>query len=129
MTARRTMAVLHSVGIEFWLPLPFLGILFWYGGNLMAQQVMSCSYATVNQIQADTQLEMKLSVPVVLIQAEVDKSLGVTSVAVRTSDSTLSKLEFKYPETEIKNIETIIAQELGMSIASVRKLTRYKIIN
>jgi hypothetical protein len=129
MTARRTMAVLHSLGIEFWLPLPFLGILFWYGGNFMAQQVMSRSYATVNQLQADTQLEMKLSVPVVLIQVEVDKSLGVSSVAVKTTDSTLSKLEFKYPETEIKNIETMIVEELGMPAASVRKLTRYKIIN
>jgi hypothetical protein len=129
MTARRAMALLHSLGIEFWLPLPFLAILFWYGGNLMAQQVMSRSYATVNQLQADTQLEMKLSVPVVLIQVEVNKGLGVSYVAVKTTDSTLSKLEFKYPETEIKSIEKMIAQELGITIASVRKLTRYKIIN
>jgi hypothetical protein len=129
MTARRTMALLHSLGIEFWLPLPFLAILFWYGGNLMAHQVMSRSYATVNQLQADTQLEMKLSVPVVLIQVEVNKGLGVSYVAVKTTDSTLSKLEFKYPETEIKSVEKMIAQELGITIASVRKLTRYKIIN
>ncbi len=129
MTPRRAMALLHSLGIEFWLPLPFLAIFFWYGGNLMAQQVMSRSYATVNQLQADTQLEMKLSVPVVLIQVEVNKGLGVSYVAVKTTDSTLSKLEFKYLETEIKSIENMIAQELGMPVASVRKLTRYKIIN
>ncbi len=123
----RWLQRLHSLGWEFWLPLPFLGILFWFSGNFIAEQVLSRPYGTVNTLQADSQSEVKLSVTVLLINAEVNKTRGVTKVAVRTTDTKLKKLEFEFPATEISEIEKAIAQELGMSIENVRRLTRYQL--
>jgi hypothetical protein len=127
MFRHRWLHLLHSLGLEFWLPLPFLGVLFWFGGNLMTDRVLSRSYTTVNQLQADTQLEVKLSLTVVLIQAVINKTEGVTFVAVKTTDSTLKKLEYEFPVTEVGEVESAIAQELDMSIEQTRKLVRYQI--
>jgi hypothetical protein len=127
MSSHRWQQKLHSLGWEFWLPLPFLGILFWVGGNSTAEQVLSRSYNTPNQLQADTQLEVTLKLTVLMINAEVDKTAGVTRVGVKTTDSTLKKLEFEFPVTEFSQVEVAIAQELGMSIEDVRKLVRYQI--
>ena len=127
MFRHRWLYLLHSLGLEFWLTLPFLGVFFWFGGNLMAEQVLSRSYTTVNQLQADTQLEVKLSLTVVLIQAVINKTEGVTIVAVKTTDSTLKKLEYEFPVTDVGQVETAIAHELDMSIEQTRKLVRYQI--
>ncbi|MFB2977210.1 hypothetical protein [Microseira sp. BLCC-F43] len=93
----------------------------------MTDRVLSRSYTTVNQLQADTQLEVKLSLTVVLIQAVINKTEGVTFVAVKTTDSTLKKLEYEFPVTEVGEVESAIAQELDMSIEQTRKLVRYQI--
>ena len=127
MFRHRWLHLLHSLGLEFWLPLPFLGGLFWFGGNRMADQVLSRPYTTVNQLQADTQLEVKLSLTVVLIKAVINKTEGLTIVAVKTTDSTLKKLEYEFGVTEVGEIESAIANELGMSIEQTRKLVRYQI--
>ncbi|HAX77852.1 MAG TPA: hypothetical protein DCY88_18935 [Cyanobacteria bacterium UBA11372] len=127
MFRHRWLYLLHSFGLEFWLPLPFLGVLFWFGGNLMTEHVLSRPYTTVNQLQADTQLEVKLSLTVVLIQAVINKTEGVTFVAVKTTDSTLKKLEYEFGVTEVSEVESAIAQELNMSIEQTRKLVRYQI--
>jgi cell division protein FtsX len=127
MSSNRWQQLLHSSLLEFWLPLPLLGVLFWFSGNLMAEQILSRSYDSVNKLQADNQLDVKLSMTVVFIQAEIDKTKGVTLVAIKTTDSSLKKLEFEFPNTNISQVETAIAQELGMSIENVRKLVRYQI--
>ncbi|MCU0545474.1 MAG: hypothetical protein MUE44_25445 [Oscillatoriaceae cyanobacterium Prado104] len=127
MFRHRWLHLLHSLGLEFWLPLPFLGVFFWFGGNLMAKEALSRSYTTVNQLPADTQLEVKLSLTVVLIQATINKSEAVTFVAVKTTDSTLKKLEYEFPFTDISQVESAIARELNMSIEQTRKLVRYQI--
>jgi hypothetical protein len=127
MSSQRWCQLSQFPIIKFWLPLPLLAVFFWFGGNLMAEQILSRPYNSVNKLTADSQLDVKLSVTVVLIQAEIDKIKDVTKVAVKTTDSSLKKLEFEFPTTNISQIEIAIAQELGMSIENIRKLVRYQI--
>jgi hypothetical protein len=117
----------RSLWLEFWLPLPLLGILFWLGGNMVTNQVLSRPYTTVNKLQADTQQEVKLSVTVLLIKAEIDKNKGVTRVIVKTTDPELKTLEFEFLLAEATQVEALIAQKLGLSPTDVRKLVRYQL--
>jgi hypothetical protein len=117
----------RSLWLEFWLPLPLLGILFWLGGNMVTNQVLSRPYTTVTKLQADTQQEVKLSVTVLLIKAEIDKNKGVTRVIVKTTDPELKTLEFEFLLAEATQVEALIAQKLGLSPTDVRKLVRYQL--
>lgn len=114
---------------KFWLPLPLVGILFWLGGTAIARQVLHASYTSANQLQADTQLEMKLSVAVLVINAEIDQRRNTTAVSIKTTDSNLKRLEYEFPATQPKQIEDAIAQEIGLPVQEVRKLVRYRMMN
>lgn len=119
--------ILDSLWLEFWLPLPLLGVVFWLGGSLIKDQVLSRPYTTVSTLQADTERDVQLSLTVLLIKAKIKKSEGLTQVEVRTVDSTLKKLEFEFPVTEFEQVESSIAQKLGLSREDVRKLVRYQV--
>ncbi|MBD1833596.1 hypothetical protein H6F61_13120 [Cyanobacteria bacterium FACHB-472] len=127
MSSPRWLQKLHSLGLEFWLPLPLLGIAFWVGGGILTDKVLSRPYGTVDKLQADTQLEVQLSVTVLVIKADIKKSEGFTRVQVKTTDSALKKLEFEFPVTELSGVEAKIAQELKLSREDVRKLVRYQV--
>ncbi|NJN57648.1 MAG: hypothetical protein HC879_09175 [Leptolyngbyaceae cyanobacterium SL_5_9] len=120
---------LQRLGLEFWLPLPLLGVCFWVGGGLLTSQVLSRPYGTENTLQADVQLEVSLSVSVSLIRAVVNQDEASTLVEVKTVDSALKQLEFEFPVTELSQVEAAIAQELGLSIEEVRRLVRYEIVD
>ncbi|MBD1928259.1 hypothetical protein H6F74_18685 [Trichocoleus sp. FACHB-90] len=127
MSSPRWLQKLHSLGLEFWLPLPLLGIAFWVGGGILTDKVLSRPYGTVDKLQADTQLEVQLSVTVLVIKADIKKSEGFTRVQVKTTDSALKKLEFEFPVTDLSGVETKISQELKLSREDVRKLVRYQV--
>lgn len=119
--------VLHSLWLEFWLPLPLLGVVFWVGGSFIKEQVLSRPYTTVSTLQADTERAVQLSVIVLLIKAKIQQSEGLTQVEIKTADPTLKKLEFVFPVTEFEQVEANIAQKLGLSREDVRKLVRYQV--
>ncbi len=127
MSLPRWCKALNVLWLEFWLPLPLLGVGFWLTGSLLTEQVLSRPYSTVNTLQANAQRKVQLSVTVLVITAEIDKSEGVTKVELKTAESTLKTLEFEFPVTEFNQVETNIAQELGLSRAEVRKLVRYQV--
>ena len=129
MSSPRWLQALRPLLLEFWLPLPLLGIIFWLGGNSVTSQVLSRSYNTVSKLQADTQQEVQLSVTVLVIKAEIDRSEGLTKVEVKTADPALKKLEFEFPVTQVSQVETAIAQKLGLSREDVNKLVRYQVKN
>ncbi|WP_009631235.1 hypothetical protein [Synechocystis sp. PCC 7509] len=112
-----------------WLVLPILGLTFWYGSDVASDRILSRPYGTVAQLEADAQLEVKLSVTIVVIKAEIDKELGFTTVQVKNTNPVLTSLEFQFPVTEFAQVESAISQELGLSIAEVRKLVRYRVRN
>ena len=129
MLSSRWLQTLRPLLLEFWLPLPLLGIIFWLGGNFVNSQVLSRSYSTVTKLKADTQQQVQLPVTVLVIQAQIERSEGITKVAVKTADPELKKLEFEFPVTQVSQVETLIAQKLGLSREDVRKLVRYQIKN
>lgn len=120
---------LQGLGLEFWLPLPLLALIFWLSCSLMATQVLSRSYAAKDKLQADTQLEVHVSANVSMIKAVIDRTEGITQVEVQTTESSLRKLEFVFPVADASQVEMTIAQELGLSRQDVRKLVRYEILD
>ncbi|MBD0346210.1 MAG: hypothetical protein ICV63_15580 [Coleofasciculus sp. Co-bin14] len=129
MSLPRWLQALRPLLLEFWLPLPLLGIIFWLGGNFVTSQVLSRPYSTVSKLQADTQQEVQLSVTVLVIKAEIERSEGVTQVEVKTADPELTRLKFEFPVTEVSQVEAAIAQKLGLSREEVKKLVRYQVKN
>jgi len=129
MSLPRWLQFLRPLWLEFWLPLPLLGIIFWLGGNAVTSQVLSRPYSTVSKLQADTQQEVQLTVTVLVIKAEIEKNEGLTSVEVKTADPELTRLKFEFPVTEVSQVEEAIAQKLGLSREHVKKLVRYQVKN
>lgn len=129
MISFRWLRALSVLGLEFWLALPLLGFAFWFATSVLTDHVLSRPYGTTTQLEADTQLEVHLSVTVVVIQAEVNREQGFTKVEVMTKDSVLKKLDFIFPVTDFDEIEATIAQELGLSRENVRRLVRYQVRN
>jgi hypothetical protein len=129
MSLPRWLQFLRPLWLEFWLPLPLLGIIFWFGGNAVTSQVLSRPYSTVSKLQADTQQEVQLSLTVLVIKAEIEKNEGLTSVEVKTADPELTRLKFEFPVTEVSQVEEAIAQKLGLSREDVNKLVRYQVKN
>lgn len=127
MSSPRWLQSLRPLWLEFWLPLPLLGIVFWCGGNFVTRQVLSRPYSTVNKLQVDTQQQVQLSVTVLVIEAQMKRREGITRVAVKTTDPQLNKLEFEFPVTEVSQVEATIARKLGLSREDVRKLARYQV--
>ncbi|MEP0919718.1 hypothetical protein NC981_23085 [Leptolyngbya sp. DQ-M1] len=126
---RRVIQQVKLIGAEFWLALVVAGILFWLTGSAIAHQVLHGSYTSPSQLQADTQLEMKLSVTVLVIHAEIDQRRKTTAVSIKTTDSNLKKLEYEFPIIDARQVESVIAEEIGLPIQEVRKLVRYRIVN
>lgn len=129
MVSPRWLQALRPLWLEFWLPLPLLGILFWLGGNFVTSKVLSRPYSTLSKLQADTQQEVQLSINVLTIKAQIERSQGITQVDVKTADPELKTLKFEFLVTEVSQVEEAIAQKLGWSREEVKKLARYKVKN
>ncbi|MDF5735583.1 MULTISPECIES: hypothetical protein [unclassified Nostoc] len=120
---------MQGLGLEFWLPLPLIAVVFWLGCSFLAAQELSRPYSTKKKLQSDTQLEARVSVNVLLINAAVNRTKRITQVEVETADPILKRLELELPTIEFSQIETTIAQELGLPREDVRKLVRYEVVD
>ncbi|MEH2313450.1 MAG: hypothetical protein V7K35_19050 [Nostoc sp.] len=120
---------LRGLGLEFWLPLPLVAVVFWLSCSFLAAQQLSQSYSTKTKLQSDTQLEARVSVNVLLINAAVNRTQKITQVEVKTVDPILKRLELELPTIEFSQIEATIAEELGLPRQDVRKLVRYEIVD
>ncbi len=127
MTQPRWLQALSTLGIEFRLPLPLLGLIFWVGGGLVSDRELSHSYNSRLVFQADTQQEGRMARRVRSIQVEIKKHQGVSRVKVQIVNSALKELAFEFPFTELSQIEAAISQELGLSPEYVKKLVRYQV--
>lgn len=107
---------LHTLKIQFLLPLPLLLIAFGLGGESLTNQLLNRSYSTADKLQADTQTVKILLVANVLVtNAEIEKEQEFTLVELKTTNSLLKKLEFEVPVTELSKVKAMIAQEMGLS--------------
>lgn len=120
---------LQASGADFWLPLPFVAIAFWFGSSFLMAQELRQSNLTENKLQADTQLEATVSINISRINAIINRKQGTTQVEVETAEPILKRLELELPVTEVNQIETAIVQELRLSRQEIRQLVRYEIVN
>lgn len=125
---RRSARWLH-LGLEFWLPLPLVGLTFWGLTGWFNQRVLSQPPTAVTAIEAPTpeQITLSLTLTVLSIDAEIDQRSRSTEVTVRTAGSALEEMEFKFPVTDFEDVEAAIAQELGLTREVTRSLIRYRI--
>lgn len=127
MPSLRFLQLLHRLGWEFWLPLPLIAVVFWIVGNFIAVQVLNRPYDSINKLQANTQLDTTLSITVLAINAEIDRSRGVTYVSVRATNATLKTLQYEFRATQADQVEVAIARELEIPVDHIRKLISYRI--
>lgn len=127
MLDSKWLKILKSLGLEFWLALPLLGILFWVGGGLATNSLLSRSYYNNERLQVNTQIKEKPTKLVLAIKVEINYKLGISRVKVKTANSTLKQLEFEFFVTEVSQIEAAISRELGLSLEEIRQLVRYQI--
>lgn len=115
------------LGLEFWLPLPFVGLAFWLGGGVMSDRILSRPYLTTNQLPANTELAVNVAANDAVIQAQIHRQQQVTRVEVRSLNPKLPDLVFDLNTTELEQIEAQIAQKLGLTPAIVQKQIRYQL--
>ena len=127
MRSPHWLKVINSLGLELWLPLPLLGLMFWLGSGLVTDRVLSRPYSTAAQLQTKEQLPVQIAFNVLAIEAEIKREEGFTEVEVETTNSAIKELEFEFPVTEFSQLEAAIAQELKLSPEKVRGLIRYRI--
>ncbi|MBF2018500.1 MAG: hypothetical protein IGS23_25555 [Rivularia sp. T60_A2020_040] len=118
--------MLVSLGLEFWLPLPVIAISIWLGGKSVANQMLSYGYDTSIYLEANHQVVVQLSVAVLAIEAEIKQQTGFTKVSIKTADSAVKTLEIELPTIDVSAVESGIAQELGLDVNTVKRLTRYQ---
>lgn len=118
-----------KLGWRIGLLLPFVGTAFWVMTGWIDQRVLSQTYSTTAQLQAQGQYQVQLSfnLTIVSIDAEINRQTQLTEVSIRTVGSSLEEMEFKFPVTEFVAVERAIAQELGLLPNDITKLIRYRI--
>jgi hypothetical protein len=94
MFSARGWQKFFNLNLDFWFFLPILGIAFWMGGEFLTDRVLSRSYNTTDEVEADTNTQVQLAFNVVLIQVQIDRDLGFTQVEVKTNDSDVKTLSF-----------------------------------
>lgn len=131
MARHRWLKLLNNLGLEFWLPIPLIGLFFWLSTGLLTHQVLSYTYGTTAQIHADSkhQIQFSVSVAVMSIEALIQRQEKLTEVKVYTADSVLKQMEFEFPVTEFAQVDAAIAQALGLPITAIKQLIRYRIEN
>ena len=83
----------------------------------------------ITTLQTNTQMQVRSTVQVLGILAEIQKKSGFTKVEVNTANSILKSLEFEFPVTELSEIKAMMIQELGLSRENARMLVSYRIKN
>lgn len=116
---------LNSLGIEFWLPLPLIGLVFW----LIIQFITAQNLRLSNY--SDRQLEVNQNQPsptgqILSIKVRVDRQSNFSQVKVQQTTSIIQKQEFKIPITELDRLEIAIAKKLNLSVEQARELIYYQ---
>ena len=121
--SRYTLKTVH------WLFLPIIGLGIWLITTWMTDWVLSNSSRSTSQLQTNfyptTQIARTLTVT--SIHAKIDRHNNIAEVTLTTANSTLERLEFKFPFTEITALETALAAKLNSSSNTIQSLIHYRI--
>lgn len=126
---RHWLQTFPNLGLDFWLALPLVGIIFWGGGNFLSNQVFSLPRDTAEDLEANARTRVQLSFSVLVILVYINQERGFTEIEVKTDDANVKELDFVFPFTKFEQVEAAIAQELNLSLEEVRSLARYQMVN
>jgi hypothetical protein len=116
---------LGSLGLEFWLPLPLLGLGFWAMSGWIADRDLSRPSHNVRELQI-TQSDRKTSDRILTIKVTIDRQQKASLVEVKQATNIFQKQEFELHTTDLSQIEAEISKKLGLSAEYVRQLIRYQ---
>ncbi|AUT01680.1 hypothetical protein CLI64_15525 [Nostoc sp. CENA543] len=81
----------------------------------------------VKKLEINQQVQVKIPLDLTAIKTRIQKEQGLSLIEVRTANHAVKKLNFVLPITELKILESAIAQLLNLSLEDVRKLTSYQV--
>ncbi len=128
MYRKRLLQFLASMGLEFWLPLPLLGLSFWVVSDLVTSERMSQHSLTYHELKIPQNTSPNLD-RILSIRVIVDRSRGISLVKIKQAKQAYVVSDLKLTTTEIAQIEVAIASQLGLSLSEFRRLVRYQIQN
>lgn len=129
MKSRNLRKTFEAIGLEFWLPLPIIGGLFWVTTGWATQTILYSSSNITDPVQVDTlpEVDIHFKAKVIAIEVKISKKRGFSTVDVYVSDSRLQELILDFPTTEIAELETEISRTLSIPIEQIQALAQYKI--
>lgn len=119
---------LRSLGLEFWLPLPLLGLGFWVVSGLVTEQSLKFSHQSVESFKI-TSDQAEPDNKILFIKVIVDRERNISQVTVKQATQVYQKQQFELATTQLQQVETAISQKLGLPPEKVRQLLRYQINN
>jgi hypothetical protein len=115
---------LGSLGVEFWLPLPLIGLVFWLIIQFITAQNLGLSDYSDRKLEVN-QNQPSPSGQILSIKVKVDRQSNSSQVKVKQTTSVIQQQEFKIPTTELARLEIAIAKKLDLSVEQVRELIYY----
>lgn len=115
---------LGSLGIEFWLPLPLVGLVFWLIIQFITAQNLHLSNYSDRKLEVN-QNQPSPSGQILSIKVKVDRQSNSSQIQVQQATSVIQKQEFKIPITKSDQLEIAIAKKLNLSVEQVRELIYY----
>ena len=119
----------YTLKTALWLFLPLIGLGIWLITTWMTNWALSNSSRSTSQLQTNfyptTQVARTLEVT--SIHAKIDRHNNIAEVTLTTANSTLERLEFKFPFSSIIALETALAEKLNTSSDAIQSLIHYRI--
>lgn len=112
--------------LEFWLPLPLLGLAFWVVSELMTERSLNLPHQSIESFQI-TPAQGQPTTQILFIKVTVDRDRQISQVMVKKATPVYQKEEFELPTTRMAQVEMAISQKLGIPLSQVRQLLRYQI--
>ena len=112
--------------LEFWLPLPLLGLAFWVASGLLTEHSLSKSDRPIEPFK----ITLNQTEPVnriLFIKVTVNRDRNISTVRVKQATQVYQKQEFELATTELPQVETAISQKLDLPPEKVRQLLRYQV--
>jgi CYTH domain-containing protein len=115
---------LGSLGGEFWLPLPLIGLVFWLIIQFITAQNLRLSNYSDRKLEVN-QNQSSPSGQILSIKVRVDRQSNFSQIKVKQTTSVIQQQEFKIPITELDRLEIALAKKLNLSVEQVRELIYY----
>lgn len=116
---------LKSLGTEFWLPLPLLGLSFWFVGGWLTQRTLNSSYSNdAVQLQAN---QPEYGYGIASIKVEIYPEKGISLVKIKKLTRTYNQSKMILTTTNIPSVEAAIADRVGLPREQIRKMMRYRL--